>query len=120
MEREREPWGYSAAIDIHGCDLSIIKSKEAIQEYVIRLCKVIDMVRYGDCQIEHFGSGNKEGYTLVQLIETSCITAHFANDTSAAYIDVFSCKLFNANLVSEFSRDYFGGQSVTLQILTRY
>jgi S-adenosylmethionine/arginine decarboxylase-like enzyme len=52
------------------------------------------MVPFGEPQIVMFGSGNKKGYTLVQLIETSNITAHFVEETDDLYLDVFSCKEF--------------------------
>lgn len=104
-------WGKSATIDLGKCDPAIIRSKEKIQEYVIQLCKLIDMVRYGDCQIVHFGSGNKEGFSMVQLIETSCITAHFANDINAAFIDIFSCKEFDTQAVAAFSHKFFDADS---------
>lgn len=48
----------------------------------MKLVKDIDMVPYGGPQVVHFGSGNKAGYTLVQLIETSNITAHFVEETN--------------------------------------
>jgi len=41
-----------------------------------------------------FGSGNKKGYTLVQLSETSNITAHCVEETNDIYLDIFSCKAF--------------------------
>ena len=114
-----EAWGYSLALDLKFCDLTIIKSREKIQDYVIQLCKLIDMTRHGDVLIEHFGEGNKEGYTMVQLIETSCITAHFANDTNSAYIDVFSCKFFDHEAVEKFSMEFFGAKEAKYKSLIR-
>lgn len=102
-----EAWGYHLSMDLHTCSPGIIRSKELIQDYVIKLCKLIDMKRYGDCQIVHFGEGNKEGYTMVQLIETSNITAHFANDINSAYIDIFSCKPFDQEAASVFTAEFF-------------
>ena len=113
------PWGYSIAMDLKWCDPVIIRSRERIQEYVIQLCRLIDMKRYGDCQIVHFGEGNKEGYTMVQLIETSNITAHFANDINSAFIDIFSCKDFNFNSVTEFTRDFFGAGEIATHLNIR-
>jgi S-adenosylmethionine/arginine decarboxylase-like enzyme len=103
-----EKWGTSLIVDVMNCDPATIRSKEKIQDYVIQLCKLIEMTRHGDCQIVHFGTGNKEGYSMVQLIETSCITGHFANDINAAFIDIFSCKDFNSDEVEDFTRRFFG------------
>jgi len=115
-----KPWGYSLQLELKSCDPTIIRSKEKIQEYVIKLCKEIDMVRHGDVIIEHFGSGNKEGYTMVQLIETSNITAHFANDTDTSYIDIFSCKEYNPGAVLKFSMEFFGSNEASSDFRLRY
>lgn len=106
------PWGYSLSMDLIGCDPATIRSKQKIQEYVIQLCKLIDMKRHGDVMIEHFGTGNKEGYTMVQLIETSNIVGHFANDIQGAFIDIFSCKEFDFNAVMDFTKEFYGAQEL--------
>jgi len=116
----KEPWGYSLQLELNFCDAIIIRSKEKIQEYVIKLCKEIDMVRHGDVIIDHFGSGNKEGFTMVQLIETSSITGHFANDTGTAYIDIFSCKEYDIGAVLKFSMDFFGSKEASSGFRLRY
>jgi len=103
----RNAWGMSASIDIKNCNAEKIRSAALIQDYVIQLCKVIDMVRYGDCQVTNFGTGNKAGFTLVQLIETSSITGHFSNDMNAAFIDIFSCKPFDPHEIGEFTQKFF-------------
>jgi S-adenosylmethionine/arginine decarboxylase-like enzyme len=54
-----------------------------------------------------FGSGNKKGYTLVQLIETSNICAHFVEETDDMYLDVFSCKKFDICIVEATLQKYF-------------
>jgi S-adenosylmethionine/arginine decarboxylase-like enzyme len=114
-----KPWGYSVGLDIKGCNEATIRSAAAIQDFVIQLCKVIDMTRFGDCQVVHFGTGNKEGFSMVQLIETSCITGHFANDSNSAFIDIFSCKEFDIDDVVKFTLEFFGGNSVTAHFAVR-
>jgi S-adenosylmethionine/arginine decarboxylase-like enzyme len=77
------------------------------------------MVAYGPPVVEHFGSGNKGGYTLVQLIETSNITAHFVEQTNDIYLDVFSCKPFNPNDVEELVQQTFSPLYKNRIFLTR-
>ncbi len=113
------PWGYSLSIDLKLCDPGTIRSREKIQEYVIQLCKLIDMKRHGDIIIEHFGVGNKEGYTMVQLIETSNITAHFANDIQSAFIDIFSCKEFYFKSATDFTMEFFGAKEIFINTALR-
>lgn len=77
------------------------------------------MVPFGDPQIQHFGSGNKAGYTLVQLIETSNISAHFVEETNDMYLDVFSCKPFNPDHVRLIVNNFFKPGHVNQLFITR-
>ena len=77
------------------------------------------MVAYGQPMIQHFGEGDKAGFTLVQLIETSNITGHFCDESGDVYLDVFSCKEFNPKVVEEVVTHYFAPQSIDLLILER-
>ena len=46
------------------------------------------------------------GCSLFQLIETSCISGLFANATNRSYIDVFSCKAYDPDVVEELTDSY--------------
>lgn len=108
-----ECWGISCSVDVKNCDPAIIRDAAQIKEFVIQLCDLIEMKRFGDCQVVHFGEDEKvAGYSMVQLIETSLISGHFANNTNAAYIDVFSCKAYDPAVVAAFTQKYFKGESV--------
>lgn len=112
-------WGLCLALDVKDCQPHLIRSKETIQEYVAQLCKLIDMKTYGDCHVVHFGTGNKEGFSMFQLIETSNICGHFANDTNTAYIDIFSCKAYDPHIVAHFTVQFFKGESVDMKTFYR-
>ena len=108
-----ESWGVSSSVDVKNCDPAIIWDSAMIKEYVVQLCDLIEMKRFGECQVVHFGEDEKvAGFSMVQLIETSLISGHFANATNAAYIDVFSCKAYDPEVVAEFTKKYFKGDSV--------
>ena len=47
------------------------------------------------------------GFTLLQMIETSNIAAHFAENIGQVYIDVFSCKAFDVEVALGICRKYF-------------
>ena len=59
------------------------------------------------------------GYSMVQLIETSLISAHMANLTNTVYLDVFSCKLYDPETVAEFARVRFGGSHYIKHVTPR-
>lgn len=117
---EGKAWGLSISIDLQDCRPDIIRDRNQIEAYVIALCELIGMKRYGDCQIVHFGEGRVAGYSMIQLIETSLISGHFANDTNRAYLDIFSCKGYDPVTVEEFSRAFFGARSSSSSVLLRY
>ena len=94
-------------LDCSKCLSSTIQCSSNISRFAKTLVKRIDMVPYGEPQVVRFGSGDKAGYTLVQLIETSNITAHFCEETNDMYLDVFSCKPFNPTDVEAVVNDYF-------------
>jgi S-adenosylmethionine/arginine decarboxylase-like enzyme len=112
-------WGYHLIIDASWCIKSQIRNKANIEAFARNLVKKIDMVPYGEPQVQHFGSGNKAGYTLVQLIETSNICAHFVEETNDVYLDVFSCKNFSTTDVEMVLRQHFSPQMVNKMFLTR-
>lgn len=118
--REGKAWGLSTAVDLHDCRPEAIRDRDHIEAYVIALCKLIGMKRFGGCQVVHFGKGRVAGYSMLQLIETSLISGHFANDSNRAYLDVFSCKGYDPAVVEEFSRKFFGARSSACSVAVRY
>jgi len=112
-------WGLLSSIDVYNCNPEKIKDKNAIIEYVSRLCELIDMKQYGDPTVVHFGKGETEGFSLVQLIETSLISGHFANESNRAFIDIFSCKFYDPEKAAEFTKEFFGGSHYRLNTLIR-
>ena len=84
------------------------------------LCDNIKVKRFGECQVVHFGEDPRvSGFSMVQLIETSLISGHFANQTNNVYLDVFSCKYFNPKVVAEFAEKVFEAKNYTLNYTLR-
>jgi S-adenosylmethionine/arginine decarboxylase-like enzyme len=79
------------------------------------------MKAYGAPLLEHFAEHLPEaaGYSLVQLIETSAITRHFCDRSGDAYIDIFSCKDFQAELAVEVIRAAFRPEHINFMTLMR-
>src|SRR3972149_3409882 len=115
-----EEYGQELVLNLYMCDIARITSEESIREFVIKLCdEVIGMKRYGEALIPHFGheSPLTSGYSLVQLIETSSITAHFSEFKRSVYMNIFSCKWFDAKKTEEFCKQWFGAQEVTSTLI---
>ena len=102
-------WGLATSFDLYGCDPATIRDANKIRQFVAELCDLIEMKRFGETQVVHFGEDERvAGFSMVQLIETSLISAHFANLTNAVYLDVFSCKLYDPKRVEDFAMEFFG------------
>ncbi|MFA6039510.1 MAG: S-adenosylmethionine decarboxylase [Candidatus Peribacteraceae bacterium] len=113
-------WGMAMAIDIHGCDPALVRDADAIKLFVKELCVKIDMKRFGDTLVVNFGEDEKvAGFSMTQLIETSLISAHFANQTNSVYLDVFSCKFYEAQTVIDYALSFFRGTSYNAHCLLR-
>jgi len=112
---QKRYWGLSSCIDLYSCNSSFIRSESKIKDFVIQLCDLIKMKRFGECQVVNFGEDEKvAGFSMTQLIETSLISAHFANQSNTIYLDVFSCKYYNPKIVAEFAKQFFQAQSYKL------
>lgn len=117
---DEKQWGLAVSIDLGECDHAKISSKEHISQFAVDLAKYIDMKRYGEPIVVFFGDAPKvQGYSLLQLIETSQISGHFAEDTDRAFVDVFSCKQFPPKKTAEFVQKYFGAKKMQYAICFR-
>jgi S-adenosylmethionine/arginine decarboxylase-like enzyme len=113
-----QPWGQLTAVTLHECDYNILINPDQLKAFCLALCKEIDMIPYGEATVKRFGKGDLEGYTAVQLIETSTITLHADEFGKRAFIDVFSCKSFDDEKTKMFSQTFFKagkGEHTTLQ-----
>jgi S-adenosylmethionine/arginine decarboxylase-like enzyme len=112
-------WGKHLILDAAGCSPKMIGCPIVIKNFTNELVRRIDMKAYGEPQIVMFGTGNKKGYTLIQLIETSNIAGHFVEENNTMYLDVFSCKDFDPEIVKETVNEYFDAQKFNTRVLLR-
>lgn len=120
LNRAEQPWGLLSCIDLYECDPETIRDAEKIKVFVSELCKLIEMKRFGETQVVHFGEDARvAGFSMIQLIETSLISAHFANASNATYLDVFSCKLYDPEIVADFAKNFFKAKRINLKTVNR-
>ena len=114
------PWGWHLVLNLYDCNLEKIQSAEVIRKFVIDLCDLIEMRRFGEPTIVNFGDDPRvTGYSLVQLIETSNICAHFADFSRAVYIDIFSCKQFDPEVATAFCIETFNADKASGTFISR-
>lgn len=113
-------WGLLTSVDLYECNPKTIRDSAAIKRYVDELCELIEMKQFGETQIVNFGEDEKvAGFSMVQLIETSLISGHFANKSNSAYIDIFSCKYYEPLVVVEFTKKFFEAKEVKMHYILR-
>jgi len=116
--RAKAPWGTLAAIDLHGCDVGRLADPDSIRAFVPAVIDAIGMRAHGPLALERFGSGDLEGWSAMQFIETSSITLHADEVHGRCFVDVFSCRGFDPDLAAAVAVEHFGG-SPTVRVLRR-
>jgi S-adenosylmethionine/arginine decarboxylase-like enzyme len=111
--KDLDYWGWELTVDCSGCNDKIL-SKEDVAQFSRELVELIDMKAYGEPQVVHFADHDpsKAGFTLVQLIETSSIVAHFVDDYHLMFCNIFSCKPFDPDAAIAFVKEFFGVKNV--------
>ena len=113
-------WGFHLLLDCAGCN-SRIRDKESIKQFVFKLVDKIEMKAVGQPILEYLTPTKENtGYSLMQMIETSNITAHFVESNNTAYIDVFSCKEFDPEVAKQVVQEFFEPTKVATNFLTRH
>lgn len=112
-------WGYHLMLDC--ADGHNVDSKERILEFIKELVPAIDMIAFGEPWIERFATHDpsKAGISFCQMIETSNICGHFVESNGDFYIDVFSCKPFEDQIVENLVEKYFDPVTVKKLYLNR-
>lgn len=128
-------FGKHMIVNTKGSFPDLIDSETNIRNFVNTLIKEINMTKYGDCVIKKFGKDPRlAGYSFFQLIEESNVSGHFCpydyimndkdgksyNNKGASYIDIFSCKDYDPEIVLDVIKMYFKPESFTYQVIDRF
>lgn len=113
-------YGMELILDLHKCDKSKF-TKSYLSEYLIKICKLIKMKRYGKplFWIDYSNIPHLRGISAVQFIKTSDIVVHAIELLEAVYINIFSCKNFNAKVAEKFTKDFFKAKEISARVVKR-
>ena len=110
-------YGKELVLDLHNCNAKKF-TRTALEKFFKELCSEIDMKRcelfwwddHGlppeECQTEP----HLKGTSAVQFIMTSNITIHTLDLMKRVYVNLFSCKGFDAEIATAFSVEWFYGR----------
>lgn len=119
-------YGYELIIDLNGCD-SVKFNRTSLRNYFSKICESIGMKRDKLYFWDDSGLPEKEKQTLphtkgtsaVQFILTSSIVIHTLDLLQSVYVNIFSCKEFDSNVVKEITKDWFGARKCKSTFLVR-
>lgn len=125
-EVARANYGMETIIDLHNCDTSKFNRKD-LKKFFIEVTKIIKAERCKLCWWDDHGLPEEEkqtlphlvGTTAVQFISTSNVIIHTLDILENAYINIFSCSVFEPEEVLEYCKNYFSGDVVTFQTVER-
>lgn len=113
--------GVAAAIDLYGCDPAKIRDVQTIEAFVAQLCELINVERHGKPLVMRLEQDPQTtGYSLVQFIEESLISGHFAEASNAGYLDIVSATPYSPHAAARFCREFFSARNVEVGVVFRY
>lgn len=119
-------YGKELIMDLHYCDSKKFNRK-MLKKYFKEVCDLIDMKRcelfwwddYGVPPEKRQTAPHLKGTSAVQFIMTSNITIHTLDILRNVYLNIFSCKDFDARKAMKFSEKFFNGKVVNFKIIDR-
>lgn len=99
-------WGYHLLLDMSGCNENI-NDVNIVREFITGLVDKLDMKPIGLPTVIYVDDEEGKGVTAVQIITTSTITFHGDDDGKCVYLDVFSCKEYQPDVVINEVNYYF-------------
>lgn len=118
---KKTEYGQELVVDLYDCDYSTISSRKKLYQFAKEICQVIGMKPYGEPFIPDFGHSMSKtaGPSLVQLIESSSITAHYSPHWRMICLNVFTCTSFDAKKTLQFAKKFFGSGRAAAFLLKR-
>ena len=119
-------FGKELVLDMHNCDPSTFNRK-SIKKYFKEVCALIDMERADLHWWDDLNTPEEEketephlkGTTAIQFIKTSNITIHTLDLLKKVYLNIFSCKDFDPEIVKQFTEEWFKGKIVNNHVIER-
>ena len=125
-KQQTKPYGYELVLDLHDCNPEKFNRPD-IGRYFTELCRRISMEK---CEVhfwddvgvpreERQTSPQTKGTSAVCFILTSTIVVHTLDLLGAVYVNIFSCKSFDPEVATEFTKEWFEAGSCKSTFLDR-
>lgn len=112
--KEKKVYGLELVLELFDCDLERLTSINQVEEFLDKLEKEGGLTRYGAPLIKRFMGGGHfgEGYSFLQFLSSSSIAGHYIEPDRIAFINVFSCSMFDHEKVTRFCTKFFKAKKV--------
>ena len=108
------PYGYELILDLHFCNEQAF-TRDSIDRFFSDLCELIEMEKcivhfwddVGVPEEERQTLPHTKGTSAVCFILTSSIVVHTLDILKAVYVNIFSCKKFDAEAAEKFTQKWF-------------
>lgn len=119
-------YGKELILDLHQCDPACF-TRARLEKFFVGLCNRIGMQRedlywWDDINMpedERETEPHLVGTSAVQFIRTSNITIHTLDILGKVFLNIFSCKDFNADSVAHFAALWFRGIVTQVTVVRR-
>lgn len=118
-------YGIELILDLHNCSTSNM-TRDGIKIFLEELCELINMEKedlhfwdFDDPEEYEKQPPHLKGISAVQFITTSDIVIHTLDEMRRVYVNVFSCKEYDTNMVQEFTARYFDGEIMSSTVVER-
>lgn len=124
-EVKSEDYGQECILDIHDVPIELFTNK-IVDDFAKDLVSKIGM-RAGPAHSwgtigdegKYKDHPKKDGISHIQFLWESSIVIHALDEIQKVFINVFSCKKFDANIVKEFALETFKGKVANETNITR-
>jgi S-adenosylmethionine/arginine decarboxylase-like enzyme len=121
---KHENYGQELILDIHDVRKDVYH-KEFIREFCERLCDEIGMRKgpnyiWGEeKKLTAYKNPKVDGLSCIQFLYSSSIVLHAIDELGKVFINIFSCKKFDAEHAKNFAIENFGGTVVSYHNIIR-
>lgn len=119
-------YGKELILDLHYCNVHTM-TRTSIARYFAHVVESIDMEAC-DCHFwddedtppeEQQTDPKTIGVSAIQFIITSSIVVHSLTELATVFVNIFSCKPFDADLAARLTVQWFAAQDHTAHVIER-
>ena|SRR5436305_14596949 len=112
-------WGYHLILDMGDCN-EFINDVDVVRQFITELVDKLHMYALGAPIVIYVDTPEGKGVSAVQIITTSTITFHGDDNGKQVFLDVFSCKEYEATTVLTHVKTYFAPKRIRHRLLYRH